>query len=765
MKRFFPIVLALLFTLLLLSSCQNNTGTTTPTTTPEGSDTVTGTPTQTMESVDIALDNKSISITQGQSAVLGATILKEEDKSQRLIYVSSDSSIAYVDQKGNIIGISEGNAEITVKTPTGLSAKCSVSVGAKNDEFDSFDLTNAEEIYWSSYINDGLYMDDKGNLTFSPSIWEFQQCLKFGASSYRVYLRFTHNSSNNVPQKYTFPSIVVEPKKSSYSDYTMNLFLLAKNNQGTFCPIAGENYDIEYIIIKKSTKEALFYGVFEDVKAVEDIKTSEFYSPTAMPGYLPKNDNEQYLSYTAGDGGQIDGGDLQAHEVGTKGYEVTATPKAGYKFYGWNDGVKTPTRTDVVKDGKNQYKAYFIRESREDMPIANMYIFTSTGKPVNTKFYINAEMLIVGASKEKYDISATLQIKGRGNSSWDASAPQTSYDSKNSYRLKFDEETKLLGIGDSKNRDWVLNANKFDLSGLRNYLIWDFADRMGTLPYVTDCQWVQLYVNCEYRGMYMVTEHVEVANDRVNVDDTIESTDKGYLIEIDFRGTDEGQPYFYVEGYGAASNDNPREFVVKSQCNDEDLEYIASYIRKCHNALVSGNKALIEQLVDIPSLIDMYIIEELTKDVDVGAASFYMQKSPGGKIYFTAPWDFDFGFGTYGKAVSYEEMVSVGEEGCTWFAALVEHEWFRKAVLDRMNELDGDFKATLDAVKAKADELESSADKNAIFWDMYGNNYHRYVSSSVSSDLKTYDEHIDYLINWSEARWKVMKDFLSTYGK
>ena len=58
-------------------------------------------------------------------------------------------------------------------------------------------------------------------------------------------------------------------------------------------------------------------------------------------------------------------------------------------------------------------------------------------------------------------------------------------------------------------------------------------------------------------------------------------------------------------------------------------------------------------------------------------------------------------------------MVSIGDEGCTWFARLIEHEWFRKAVLDRMNELDDDFLQTLNDVEAKAAELRTSADKNA----------------------------------------------------
>ena len=309
----------------------------------------------------------------------------------------------------------------------------------------------------------------------------------------------------------------------------------------------------------------------------------------------------------------------------------------------------------------------------------------------------------------------------------------------------------------------MLNSNKFDLSGLRNYLVWDFAERMGSFPYVPECQWVQLYINSEYRGMYMLTERIEVANDRVEVDDTIESTDKGYLIEIDFRGTDEGQPFFYVTGYGASSNDNPREFVIKSECTQNDVQFIKKYIQSCHDAFVAGDRAEIDKLVDIPSLIDMYIIEELTKDVDVGAASFFMQKSPGGKIVFTAPWDFDFGFGTYGKAVSFENMVSIGREGCTWYSELLEEEWFRKEVLDRMADLDDDFDATLKEIRNKGNELESSADLNANFWDMYGSRFHGYVSSQVSSELNSYDEHIDFLVSWSENRWEYMRSFISSY--
>ena len=83
--------------------------------------------------------------------------------------------------------------------------------------------------------------------------------------------------------------------------------------------------------------------------------------------------------------------------------------------------------------------------------------------------------------------------------------------------------------------------------------------------------------------------------------------------------------------------------------------------------------------------------------------------------------------------------------------------------LEQMNELDDDFLQTLNDVEAKAAELRTSADKNAEFWNMYGNKYHAYVSSGVSYSLNNYKEHIDFIVDWSKNRWDYMKTFLRTY--
>ncbi len=755
MKKIVPIILLIIVFALFSLSCKKETKTPLPT----GENTPTAEETTNTPKAEIKLSQTALSLSEGERSKLTASLVSA-DGDKKFEFISSSPETVYIDQNGNISAIKEGNAVITVKNSSGASAECTVTVTPRNDAIDKLILKYGSEIVWDEYYGDGIRLNENNEIVFSPILWDFNWD-STDKSVYQIYLRFTHIPTNDINHEFKFPSMLLDFTMSDQSH--MDIVLQGNETDSGFCPIAGESYSIEYAIIHKFRKIVVYYGAFEELKVPKSINTSEYYSPSPMPGFMPKEENQFYLSYTTTEGGMIEGVQQQVHYAGDMGTSVTAKAKAGYKFVMWDDGLKTPDRADRTAIFDQKHTAYFVKEASEDMPIANMYIFTSTGFPIASKEYVNAQMMIVGASDPKYDINTTLQIKGRGNSSWNPSAPQDKYDSKNSYRIKLNEKEQLLGIGDSKNRDWILNSNKFDLSGLRNYLVWELADRMSTMPYVTDCQWVQLYVNAEYRGMYMLTERIEVANDRVEVDDTIESTDKGYLIEIDFRGTEEKQPYFYVTGYGSASNGNPREFVIKSACTEADRQYISKYIQQCHDAIVSGDRDAIDKLIDIPSFIDMYIIEELSKDVDVGAASFFMQKSPGGKVYFTAPWDFDFGFGTYGDAVTYDGMISIGQKGCTWYAALIEEEWFRKEVLDRMTELDDEFKDTLSAVRNKADELESSADQNAIFWNMYGNRFHGYVSSSVSFDLNSYDEHIDFLINWASARWDIMKNFFSTY--
>ena len=101
------------------------------------------------------------------------------------------------------------------------------------------------------------------------------------------------------------------------------------------------------------------------------------------------------------------------------------------------------------------------------------------------------------------------------------------------------------------------------------------------------------------------------------MDDSCASREIGFLVELDhYAGADPNDIYFRV-----GSN----SYTVKSEVNsDEQLEYIKEYIAYVDNAISLGNRNAIEKLVDVDSLVDMYILQEYLKNTDAGYSSFFM---------------------------------------------------------------------------------------------------------------------------------------------
>ena len=89
-------------------------------------------------------------------------------------------------------------------------------------------------------------------------------------------------------------------------------------------------------------------------------------------------------------------------------------------------------------------------------------------------------------------------IKGRGNSTWKME--------KKPYNLKLDKKADLFGMGKSKK--WSLIANHSDSSLMRNAIIYTVAGQV--LDYTPKYTPVDLYINSEYMGSYILTTRVEV---------------------------------------------------------------------------------------------------------------------------------------------------------------------------------------------------------------------------------------------------------------
>ncbi len=83
----------------------------------------------------ISLDKSSIDLEVGQTDKLTATVLPEDAANKKVIWSSSNESIAKVDENGNVTAVKEGQATITAKVEnTDLTATCEVNVSKLEEE-------------------------------------------------------------------------------------------------------------------------------------------------------------------------------------------------------------------------------------------------------------------------------------------------------------------------------------------------------------------------------------------------------------------------------------------------------------------------------------------------------------------------------------------------------------------------------------------------------------------------------------------------------
>ena len=151
-----------------------------------------------------------------------------------------------------------------------------------------------------------------------------------------------------------------------------------------------------------------------------------------------------------------------------------------------------------------------------------------------------------------------------------------------------------------------------------------------------------VYLNGEYIGVYLLCEQIEVQKTRVNIK---ESTwvDTGYLIEMDGRGD------------GTGFHANFKFYAIKTPDPDlptftpEHKAFIKDYLEQCFEALKSDDFSEVENLMDVRSFAQAYVVYELFNCVDVGYASFYLHKDQGGPLRCGPVWDFDRSLGIVGN--------------------------------------------------------------------------------------------------------------------
>ena len=290
----------------------------------------------------------------------------------------------------------------------------------------------------------------------------------------------------------------------------------------------------------------------------------------------------------------------------------------------------------------------------------------------NAEKYVEAKI-----SVDTYE-DISVKIKCRGNSS--------TWLSKKSYNIKFEDKTDLYELGAGKK--WNLLATGYEKTLLRTPIGFWYAKNIG-LPYVSNFRIVELWLNDEYRGVYVLIEPVQEGEYRIDLD--LNKND--FLIECNTLRTEEGKHYIKTQK-GFRFEVNEPEKPDKS-----DLEFIEDYLNQIETAIMSGDYDTYCNYIDVESFVNYYIFEELTKNVDLGRASTrYFCKD--GKLYAGPPWDMDLTMGNVSTSheeeayIKYNNKKTSGKsyEGLwanntNWYKWLCEDEYFMGLVKARWNEM------------------------------------------------------------------------------
>jgi spore coat protein CotH len=261
--------------------------------------------------------------------------------------------------------------------------------------------------------------------------------------------------------------------------------------------------------------------------------------------------------------------------------------------------------------------------------VATLAIDVAGGAEVASKETYVACSVTLNGNGSFDDYAGTGSIRGRGNSTW------LWYDKK-PYRIKLDAGAPLMGL--AQNKDWVLLANYRDPTFLMNAYGFELAARMG-LPYANHSRFVEVTLNGDYIGLYLLTEQVEQGANRVNVPDQ-----GGVLLALD---EDDGPLALpdATNNFASTVYELPVALKHPKEPTAEQLTAVQSEFATVESAIEAANYDALAEVLDIPSFIDFLLLQELVYNVELAAPrSMYMHKAPTGRFTMGPAWDFDGGF-------------------------------------------------------------------------------------------------------------------------
>mgnify|MGYP003312781868 FL=1 len=383
----------------------------------------------------------------------------------------------------------------------------------------------------------------------------------------------------------------------------------------------------------------------------------------------------------------------------------------------------------VKKGLSSAYITFKTMKGSEDVKAMFLNLDESMGTIADMNADPNHETSCYGKAKYgKYD--EYISIKGRGNSTWRRD--------KKPYNItffkdeNFEKKQGVELVKGVKTKKWSLLANFMDNALLRNKVGLDLAKELGI---GLDTEFVDLYMNGEYLGNYLITPK----ND-------YKAPDGGYILENDnYVEGEGGDPQFNLEGMvelgkifditktltifdGYYNRMTIKSLGDQAEAAGETNETVKDYVSRAWSAVLDRNSEDYQKYFDIDSWGKMYLMYEFCKTYDALAGSILMHRdglTDADKLIAGPVWDLDTCMGRimYKFFVGSTLPAQVTAEGwyvdtvglelidrpCSLLQELGRHQSFRDNLKKIYAENIDAFNNVVPNIKAQSAKIHASA--------------------------------------------------------
>ncbi|WP_294406815.1 CotH kinase family protein [uncultured Ruminococcus sp.] len=503
---------------------------------------------------------------------------------------------------------------------------------------------------------------------------------------------------------------------------------------------------------------------FDNAKRLAALTAALVMCMTALCGCSEKTDSSSKSSKTAENSSAVSSEPekepIVTLPVGEK-QVINETP-VSYESFGMDKAEKEDFKNSVKE--KTQIPVISITTNDEDI--------------VSLEKYVSCVVDVFNTDGADID-EASAGIKVRGNSSAYYGDVNQILHNQVPYRIKFDKKTNMLGLNDGAEcRSWVLLKSDWDL--IRNDIAFRFGRRImqGDDNFCSDAQLVHVYVNEEFKGIYLLCEQSQINSSRVDISEPEEGytgNDIGYYLELDnYADREETNHYITMDYEQATVTDlegTKRQFVPADYSIKNDLytqnqidfidKYMNNLFKIVYEACENGKfyefdenydlkessfttaEETVSAVMDIQSVVDVYMLYEIVHDYDCGEGSFFMcvdfskdSKCP--KLKFTSPWDFNWAYNDSTEqyhAATFADQSFVdqnGDRSNPWFIILMKQDWFVNCVKEKWTALKAD------------NALQGCIDEEVAYLEKYKNDLNK------TDEWAT--ESADKLLDWIRNR-------------